>query len=116
METLAGLLAAVSARAAIVLAGKPDWRLVLAGLLSLLALSSLIVFLSGTFRLTLFGRALMGAAGGGFWTVGGSLGPAARGAPGSRKRFMPAAISSLFIAVFFGRLRVSVEGLQAYTF
>lgn len=75
MVTLPGLLAAVSAPAAIAFAGKLDRRLLLAGFLSLLALSNLVVFLSGTFELMLFGRALMGIAVGGFWAVGGSLGP-----------------------------------------
>lgn len=75
MVTLPGLLAAASAPATIAFTGKLDRRLMLAGLLSLLALSNLVVFLSGTFELMLFGRALMGIAVGGFWTVGGSLGP-----------------------------------------
>lgn len=75
MVTLPGLLAAVAAPATILFAGKLDRRLVLAGLLSLLVLSNFIVFLSRTFEVMLFGRALMGIAVGGFWTVGGSLGP-----------------------------------------
>ena len=75
MVTLPGMFAAISALAVLLLARRLNRRLVLAGLVSLLALSNLIVFLSSSFQGMLIGRALMGIAIGGFWTVGGSLGP-----------------------------------------
>ncbi len=75
MVTLPGLLAALAAPGTIALAGKQDRRHVLLALLALLVLSNIIVALSSSFALVLAGRALMGFAVGGFWTVGGSLGP-----------------------------------------
>lgn len=100
MVTLPGLLAAVSAPAMIAFAGRLDRRHVLAGLLSLLALSNLIVFLSTSFELMLFGRALMGVAVGGFWTVGGSLGP--RLQPGNQAKAGAVILSGVSLGMVAG--------------
>lgn len=75
MVTLPGFLAAIAAPMTIAFAGKIDRRWLLGGLIALLALSNLIVAISGSFGFILFGRVLLGIAVGGFWTVGGSLGP-----------------------------------------
>lgn len=75
MVTLPGLLAAFAAPATIAFAGKLDRRWLLGGLLALLAVSNVMVAFSGSFVLILVGRVLLGLAVGGFWTIGGSLGP-----------------------------------------
>jgi len=75
MVTLPGLIAAIAAPLTIAFAGKLDRRWLLGGLIGLLAVSNLIVALSPSFGPILFGRVLLGAAVGGFWTIGGSLGP-----------------------------------------
>lgn len=75
MVTLPGLLAAIAAPMTIAFAGNIDRRWLLGGLLGLLALSNIIVALSGSFAFILIGRVLLGLAVGGFWTIGGSLGP-----------------------------------------
>lgn len=75
MVTLPSVMGAIAAPLTIAFAGRLDRRWLLAGLLGLLALSNLIVGISGSFAVVLFGRLLMGIAVGGFWTVGGSLGP-----------------------------------------
>lgn len=100
MVTLPGLLAAVAAPATIAFAGKLDRRHVLAGLLSLLAASNLIVFLSVSFEFLLFGRALMGVAVGGFWTVGGSLGP--RLQPGNQAKAGAVILSGVSLGMVAG--------------
>ncbi|MEJ2802546.1 MFS transporter [Comamonadaceae bacterium PP-2] len=74
MITVPGVLAAVSALAATVLAGKRDRRSVLVGLVALLALSNAIVALASDFSVVLIGRVLLGIVVGGFWTLGGPLG------------------------------------------
>lgn len=75
LVTLPGLLAALAAPGVIAFAGSFDRRKLLAGLVALLALSNAIVALSGSLVAALIGRVLLGLAVGGFWTVGGSLGP-----------------------------------------
>lgn len=75
MVTLPGFLAAIAAPLTIAFAGKIDRRWLLGGLIALLALSNLIVAVSSSFGFILFGRVLLGIAVGGFWTIGGSLGP-----------------------------------------
>lgn len=75
MVTIPGLVATVAALAVPLAAGKSDRRYVIIGLMALLAISNGIVALSSSFALTLFGRALLGIGVGGFWAVGGGLGP-----------------------------------------
>lgn len=75
MVTLPGLLAAFAAPMTIAFAGNIDRRWLLGGLLGLLVLSNVAVAFSGSFTFILLGRVLLGLAVGGFWTIGGSLGP-----------------------------------------
>lgn len=80
-----GFVAAVAAPATIGLAAGFDRRKVLLFLLGLLALSNLVVALAPNFTTLLIGRVLLGLAVGGFWTIGGSLGPRLRpGAEGPK--------------------------------
>ncbi|WP_218191729.1 MFS transporter [Pseudomonas sp. B28(2017)] len=74
MVTLPGLLAAVTAPLALLWARSIDRRKVLCALLALLAVSNLAVALSSNLWVLLLGRALLGIAVGGFWTIGGTLG------------------------------------------
>jgi predicted MFS family arabinose efflux permease len=75
MVTLPSVMGALAAPLTIAFAGRLDRRWLLGGLLGLLALSNFLVAISSSFAAILFGRLLMGIAVGGFWTVGGSLGP-----------------------------------------
>lgn len=81
MVTLPGLLAAFAAPLTIAFAGTIDRRRLLGGLIGLLAVSNLLVAISDDYRLILFGRILLGVAVGGFWTIGGSLGPRLKPGP-----------------------------------
>jgi predicted MFS family arabinose efflux permease len=78
MVTTPGVLAAISAPLTIAFAGRFDRRRVLISLLSLLVISNVIVALATNFYLLMFGRVLLGIGVGGFWTIGGSLGPRLR--------------------------------------
>lgn len=84
MVTLPGLLAAIAAPCSVAFIGSIDRRKVLISLLALLVASNLIVALSEGFGLLLAGRLLMGLAVGGFWTIGGSLGPRLRPGEGAK--------------------------------
>lgn len=75
MVTVPGLLGALAAPLITVGSGTLDRRFVLWGLMALLALSNLIVALAPSFAVVLIGRVLLGIAVGGFWTVGGAIGP-----------------------------------------
>ncbi|QDL38711.1 MFS transporter [Rhodoferax sediminis] len=81
MVTLPSVMGALAAPLTIAFAGRLDRRWLLGGLVGLLALSNFIVAMSGSFAAILFGRLLMGIAVGGFWTVGGSLGPRLKPGP-----------------------------------
>lgn len=78
MVTVPGFAAAIAAPLTLAFAGRLDRRHVLCALLVLLALANLTVTLAGSFAMVLLGRTLLGVAIGGFWTVGGSLGPRLR--------------------------------------
>lgn len=78
MVTVPGFAAAIAAPLTLAFAGRLDRRHVLCVLLVLLALANLTVTLAGSFAMVLLGRTLLGVAIGGFWTVGGSLGPRLR--------------------------------------
>lgn len=100
MVTLPGLLAAIAAPATIAYAGKVDRRWLLGGLLALLAVSNMLVALSGSFALILVGRVLLGLAVGGFWTIGGSLGP--RLQPGNAPKASALILSGVSIGTVAG--------------
>jgi predicted MFS family arabinose efflux permease len=78
MVTLPGLLAALTAPLRLLWARTSDRRHVLCALLALLALSNITVALASSLWSLLLGRALLGIAVGGFWTIGGTLGPRLR--------------------------------------
>jgi predicted MFS family arabinose efflux permease len=81
MVTLPGITAAIAAPLTIHYGRQLERRLLLLVLLGLLAASNIIVALSTTFPLILVGRALLGIAIGGFWTIAGALGPRLRPGP-----------------------------------
>ncbi|MGZ8284070.1 MAG: MFS transporter [Allosphingosinicella sp.] len=81
MVTLPGILAAVAAPLSIHYAGRMERRRALLILLALLVVSNLLVAVSGSFWLLLLGRALLGIAIGGFWTIAGAPGPRLRPGP-----------------------------------
>lgn len=82
MVTIPGFVAAIAAPLTIGLAGQFDRRHVLWFFLGLLAVSNLVVATATGFPALLLGRVLLGIGVGGFWTIGGSLGPRMR--PGSQ--------------------------------
>ncbi|OON61216.1 MFS transporter [Massilia sp. KIM] len=97
MVTMPGIVAALAAPLTVAFAGGFDRRHVMWALLALLALSNLTVALADSFPVVILGRVMMGVAVGGFWTVGGSLGPRLRpGAQGAR------ATSLIFSGVSLG--------------
>jgi predicted MFS family arabinose efflux permease len=104
MVTIPGVVAAIAAVLTIGLAGNTDRRRVMVFLLGMLALSNLIVAVAPNFETLLAGRVLLGIAVGGFWTVGGSLGP--RLVPG---RDMGRATSLILAGVSLG----TVAGVPA---
>ncbi|MBW0445186.1 MFS transporter [bacterium M00.F.Ca.ET.228.01.1.1] len=69
MVTVPGIIAAISAPGLMLVAGRMDRRLVFLLLTALLLASNLISALAPNFILMLVGRALLGAALGGFWTL-----------------------------------------------
>lgn len=78
-------VAALTAPLMIAFSGKMDRRAILCGLICLLCVSNLAVGLARNFEMLLVGRTFLGTAVGGFWTIGGSLGPRLRfGAEGTR--------------------------------
>lgn len=81
MVTLPGIAAAIAAPLTIHYGRRIERRLLLLGLLGLLAASNLIVAVATGFPLILVGRALLGLAIGGFWTIAGALGPRLRPGP-----------------------------------
>lgn len=85
MVTLPGVIAAVMAPFTLAFAGNLDRRHLLCVLLAMLAAANLAVSLATSLPVVLAGRVLLGIAIGGFWTIGGSLGPRLRpGAEGAR--------------------------------
>jgi predicted MFS family arabinose efflux permease len=104
MVTLPGFLAALAAPLTIGFTGRFDRRHVLMFLLGLLVVSNALVALANHVAVLLAGRILLGVAVGGFWTIGGSLGPRLRpGAEGVR------ATSVIFSGVSVG----TVAGVPA---
>src|SRR4051812_29038602 len=74
MVTIPGLMGALAAILVTVGIGKTDRRYAIWGLTATLIVSNLIVALSHSFPLVLFGRALLGVGVGGFWAIGPALG------------------------------------------
>lgn len=106
LVTLPGLVAAVAAPLTLAFAGHIDRRRVLLALIALLIVANLAVAAAPGFAMVLVGRVLLGIAIGGFWTVGGSLGPQLR--PGSAAQ----ATSLIFAGVSIG----TVAGVPLGTF
>ncbi|MCY1413529.1 Purine ribonucleoside efflux pump NepI [compost metagenome] len=103
MVTIPGILAACAALLTIGLAGRFDRRHVLWFLLSLLVVSNLLVASATSFAALLLGRVLLGIAVGGFWTIGGSLGP----------RLRPDAAGKATAIIFSGVSLGTVAGVPA---
>jgi predicted MFS family arabinose efflux permease len=74
MVTLPGFMAALAAPLTLQWAGRIDRRVLLVGLLILLALSNAMVAMTNEFWVLLIGRVLLGLAVGSFWTIAGTLG------------------------------------------
>lgn len=97
--SIPGAVAALTAPATIAFAGRIDRRHILCGLILLLVLSNLLVAFAGDLETLLTGRIALGIAVGGFWTIGGSLGPRLRpGAEGTK------ATSLIFAGVSLGTI------------
>jgi len=104
MVTVPGLVAAAAAILVTVGIGRADRRFVLWGLTGTMLLSNLIVALSHSFPLVLFGRALLGVGVGGFWALGPAL--STRLVPQGME---PKALSMIFAGVSIG----TVAGVPA---
>ena len=97
MVTLPGVIAAVMAPFTLAFAGDLNRRHLLCILLFMLAVANITVAFAASLPIILIGRILLGIAIGGFWTIGGSLGPRLRpGAEGTR------ATSLIFSGVSLG--------------
>ncbi|TKD45567.1 MFS transporter [Azotobacter chroococcum] len=105
MVTLPGLFAAMAAPLTLLWAWTFDRRQVLCVLLALLALSNVVVAFASSLWMLLLGRALLGIAVGGFWTIGGTLGPRLKPLQAAR------ATSMIFSGVSLG----TVAGVPAGT-
>jgi predicted MFS family arabinose efflux permease len=106
MVTVPGVLAAVTAPLTLALAGRLDRRHVMLALLALLAMSNLAVAMADSFAAVIAGRIMLGIAIGGFWTVGGSLGP----------RLRPGAAGATATAIIFSGVSVgTVAGVPIGT-
>lgn len=104
MVTTPGLIGAFAAILVTVGSGRLDRRHVIWGLSALLFGSNLIVALSPSFAWVLLGRALLGVAVGGFWAVGGALGP----------RLVPGGSAARATAIIFAGISLgTVAGVPA---
>ncbi|WP_417539734.1 MFS transporter [Marinobacter sp.] len=106
MVTLPGVLAAFAAPLILHFGRRLDRRDVLGWLLALLGISNALVAVADNVLTLLIGRVLLGIAVGGFWTVGGTLGPRLR--PGQAAK----ATSVIFAGISLG----TVAGVPAGTF
>jgi predicted MFS family arabinose efflux permease len=91
MVGVPAVVAAVSALAFVVIAGKIDRRLLLIAGSALLLLSDLLALIAPDFTVMMIARGLLGVALGGFWAIAGSLGVRLVG-----KKFIGAATSVIF--------------------
>lgn len=106
MTTTPGFIAAISAPALLLAAGRINRRLILLMLAVLLLASNLISAIAPSFAVMLIGRALLGASLGGFWTV-------ALGASGQLVREDQAARASA--TIFMGITLATVIGVPLGT-
>ncbi|XUW93794.1 MFS transporter (plasmid) [Burkholderia sp. M6-3] len=106
MTTTPGIIAAISAPALLLAAGRINRRLILLMLAVLLLASNLISAIAPSFAVMLIGRALLGASLGGFWTV-------ALGASGQLVREDQAARASA--TIFMGITLATVIGVPLGT-
>jgi len=74
MVTIPGLVAAIAAPLMTIVAGRVDRRVLVLGLMALLAGSNLIAALAPNFAVMLVARVLFGVSLGGFWTIAVTLG------------------------------------------
>ncbi|WP_410564980.1 MFS transporter [Amycolatopsis sp. cmx-4-61] len=95
--TVPGFVAAVAAPVVTVAAGRIDRRLVLGGLLVLLAAAGFLTAAAPAFWVLLAGRFLVGVVIGGFWSVGAGLAPRLVGTAAAAR-----ATSVIFAAVPLG--------------
>jgi predicted MFS family arabinose efflux permease len=104
MVTIPGLMGALAAILVTVGIGKTDRRYAIWGLTGTLIVSNLIVALSHSFPLVLFGRALLGVGVGGFWAIGPALGT----------RLVPAESATKATSLIFAGVSVgTVAGVPA---
>lgn len=104
MVTIPGLIAAVAAIVVTVGSGRIDRRVVILSLMGLLVASNLLVALAPSFTWVLLGRALLGVGVGGFWAIGGALGP----------RLVPAASAGKATSIIFAGISLgTVAGVPA---
>jgi predicted MFS family arabinose efflux permease len=104
MVTIPGLMGALAAILVTVGIGKTDRRYAIWGLTATLIVSNLIVALSHSFPLVLFGRALLGVGVGGFWAIGPALGT----------RLVPAESATKATSLIFAGVSVgTVAGVPA---
>ncbi|MEV6441394.1 MFS transporter [Amycolatopsis sp. NPDC051716] len=95
--TVPGFVAAVAAPVVTVAAGRVDRRLVLGGLLGLLAAAAFLTAAAPAFGVLLAGRFLVGVVIGGFWSLGAGLAPRLVGTAAAAR-----ATSVIFAAVPLG--------------
>ena len=107
MVTTPGVLAAISAPALMILAGRMDRRRVFLLLTAVLLASNLVCATSTHFAVMLIGRAMLGAALGGFWT----LATAAAG-----RLVQPADAAKATATILTGVMLATVVGVPLGTF
>ncbi|MEU4521847.1 MFS transporter [Amycolatopsis sp. NPDC024027] len=95
--TVPGFVAAVAAPVVTVAAGRVDRRLLLGGLLGLLAAAAFLTAAAPAFGVLLAGRFLVGVVIGGFWSLGAGLAPRLVGTAAAAR-----ATSVIFAAVPLG--------------
>lgn len=106
MVTTPGLVAAVAAPVLTIVAGRLDRKVMLAGLIGLMALANLACAVAPTFAVVLAARLTVGVSVGGFWAIAGGLAP----------RLVPERHVGRATAVIFGGVSTaSVIGVPAGT-
>ncbi|WP_211335913.1 MFS transporter [Nocardia pseudobrasiliensis] len=73
--TLPGFVALICAPVAVVVVGRFDRRVILAGFMGVLAGANLLVAVAPNYGVVLVGRALVGVVIGGYWSIGAGLSP-----------------------------------------